>query len=144
HVAASQLRTRAAQLGFDARMLLDGDATRAAVLNAIDAAAAAIGDRGTFLLSYAGHGRLVSGPHDNLWILSDAAVPDSEFAAKWSRFPTGVRVILIFDACNSETMGFLDRMAMTARAMGHAVVRAARRARAALSRSAAAPDPGDT
>ncbi len=98
-------------LGYEARLILTADATRAAVTAGIDAAADRLQPGDTFLLTYAGHGGQVpdtSGDEedgwDETWCLRDGQLLDDELLAFWHRFTPGVRIIVVSDSCHSGTV----------------------------------------
>jgi len=90
---------------------LTAEATSAAVLAAIDAAAAALGDGDLFVLSYSGHGGQMpdtggeeSDRKDETWVLYDRQVLDDELYQRWASFAAGVRIVVLSDSCHSGTV----------------------------------------
>lgn len=97
-------------LGYQpATVLIDGQATRKAVLDALTAAATILEYGDTLVFSYSGHGMLGSfaegaDPNDatcTSWILYDQPLADFELAARWPMFKRGVRIIVLSDSCHS-------------------------------------------
>lgn len=97
--------------GFNASQLLDGNATRQAVTEAIFHAATTLVTGDLFWLSYAGHGgriRDLSGDEsdfsDETWCLYDGHLLDDELHLLWSSFASGVRIFVVSDSCHSGTV----------------------------------------
>jgi metacaspase-1 len=94
-----------------ASVLLTKQATRAAVLKALRAAAKALKKGDLFFLTYSGHGGQVpdanrdeSDGQDETWCLYDGQLIDDELYLELSRFAAGVRVLVFSDSCHSGTM----------------------------------------
>jgi hypothetical protein len=108
---AEDLLDIASGLGFEASLLLTGDATRDAVLDGIQAAAAACEPGDIFFLSYSGHGGQVPDLgndreldlKDETWCLFDGQLIDDELWTQWESFHEGVRVLVLSDSCHSGT-----------------------------------------
>jgi metacaspase-1 len=94
-----------------ATVLLTKQATRAAVLKALRAAAKALKKGDFFFLTYSGHGGQVPDANrdeaegqDETWCLYDGQLIDDELYLELSRFAPGVRVLVFSDSCHSGTM----------------------------------------
>lgn len=93
--------------------LTNGEATRSAMIEAVEDAAKHLKSGDIFCMTYAGHGGQVKdfnadeqgGPdHDNLdetLCLFDGQLIDDELYNLWSKFADGVRVVTVFDCCHS-------------------------------------------
>jgi hypothetical protein len=95
--------------GFLTRQLLDGAATSAAVVSAIEQAAERLQPGDLFLCTYSGHGSQVPDPSEpdqrsETWVLWNRQLIDDELYALWGRFRAGVRILLISDSCHSGTV----------------------------------------
>lgn len=129
---AEAMRGIAEAQGFESRLLLTREATRAAVTDGIRDAVSTLQGGDIFFLSYAGHGGQVadrSGDEDDgadeTWCLYDGQLIDDELSALWSRFAPGVRILLLSDSCHSGTVsrairaaGGLDAMTAGDRDLG--------------------------
>lgn len=100
----------AARAGFHEEVvLLDGQATKAAVVSAIKNVAGKMTGDDLFLLHYSGHGMLTSGatPAGNpragnsAWCLPDEPLLDNELFDLWFSFAPGARVLVLSDSCHS-------------------------------------------
>lgn len=101
---------------FKPTKLLDGQATRTAVQDAVKKAAQKLGDGDIFLFTYAGHGGQVpdfdgdeSGSPDRDTLdetlcLFDGQLIDDELHRLWAEFAEGVRIVTVFDCCHSGSM----------------------------------------
>lgn len=101
----------AAARGFAVTTLLTKDATRKRVFDEIRSAAAALNTGDIFLLSFAGHGGFVADANgdetdrlDETWCLYDGQAIDDELADLWTKFKSGVRILVISDSCHSGTV----------------------------------------
>jgi hypothetical protein len=115
---AKDMRAIAQKQGFTPTVLLTPQATAAAVIAAIEAAAKQLSKGDFFLLSYSGHGgqvpdtnhdesRLPTGlkdKYDETWVLFDRQLVDDELYALWARFKPGVRIFVLSDSCHSGTV----------------------------------------
>lgn len=108
---ASDMEALAKGLGYEASLLKRSEATRDAVLSAIEAASSALSPGDIFLVTYAGHGAQVpdhDGDEDDgldeTWVLYDGQLIDDELAARWTRFEEGVRILVLSDSCHSGTV----------------------------------------
>jgi hypothetical protein len=97
--------------GFTSRILLDGQATAAAVLAAISDLATRARTGDTVVISYSGHGGQVpdtTGTEDDglseTWVCFDRMVVDKELYALWSQFPRNAHVEVYSDSCHSGTV----------------------------------------
>jgi hypothetical protein len=92
-------------------VLLTKQATRAAALAAIRAAAKTLKSGDLFFLSYSGHGGQVpdvtgeeADKQDETWCLYDGQLIDDELYFELSGFAAGVRVLVLSDSCHSGTV----------------------------------------
>lgn len=97
--------------GYQARLLLNAQATRQAMLTALSEASQQLIAGDMLLLTYAGHGGVlpdVSGDEsdgiDETWCLYDGHLIDDELGLAWTRFAQGVRILVVSDSCHSGTM----------------------------------------
>eukprot|EP00775_Hariotina_reticulata_P008686 gene8686-8867_t len=91
--------------------LIDGEATRAKVLEHVRQAAGRLQAGDYFLLTYSGHGgqvRDVTGEEDDrwdeTWCLHDGQLIDDELYLELTKFAAGVRILVLSDSCHSGTM----------------------------------------
>ena len=107
--------------GFEMKTLLTCQATRAAVLSALDEAAG-LHSGDTFLLTYSGHGGQVPDRNgdeddyaDETWCLYDGEAIDDEIYYRLSKLAAGVRVLVLSDSCHSGTVtrGLYDALVAT-------------------------------
>lgn len=124
---AKAMHRLAVQEGLDATLLLDEDATRAAVAEVILDASRALSSGDLFVLTFAGHGgtlpdvlggdptKLPEGGsnrwvdengdgHDEAWCLSDGVLLDDRINELMAAFAPGVRVYVVSDSCFSGTI----------------------------------------
>jgi len=97
--------------GFTSTLLLTKNATRAAVINGIKAAAKKLSPGDLFFLTYSGHGGQVPDQNgdepdleDETWCLYDGQLIDDELWELWAGFGDGVRVLVLSDSCHSGTV----------------------------------------
>jgi metacaspase-1 len=101
--------------GFEVRgPLLTAEATAAAVLDDLRAAARDLAPGDTFFLTYSGHGGQVENTNpeddpeddalDETWCLYDRQLLDDELFAAYSEFAAGVKVVVFSDSCHSGTV----------------------------------------
>lgn len=99
--------------GYDARLLIREQATRAAVIAEIEAAAGKLKAGDIFLVSCSSHGgQMPNAPGgdseadglDETWCLFDGELIDDELELLWHRFADGVRILFISDTCHSGSM----------------------------------------
>lgn len=98
-------------LGYDAKLLLTANATRDNVAGEIERAARDLSAGDIFFISYSGHGGQVpdfNGDEedgvDETWCLFDRQLIDDEQYMLWSKFKSGVRVLVISDSCHSGSV----------------------------------------
>ena len=109
------------QQGFETNLLLTQQATRIAVLQAIENAAKMLEAGDYFLITYSGHGGqvldiskderkdndLLGGKKDikdETWCLYDAQLLDDELQRLWAAFKKDVCILLFSDSCHSGTV----------------------------------------
>ncbi|HET9068801.1 MAG TPA: caspase family protein [Amaricoccus sp.] len=149
---AGDMAELARAVGYQPKVLLTAQATRKAVIGAIQAAAKKMKAGDIFLMTYSGHGGQVpdfSGDEtldepedfqDETLCLFDGQMVDDELYALWSAFPADARVLVLSDCCHSGSNIKARRVAdmveaatspdQTPRAMPRAVAaRVARRKR---------------
>ena len=92
-------------------VLIDGAATRAAILSAIYEKALALSAGDTLLITYSGHGNTARDANgdeddglDSTWCAHDGEIIDDELRALWSVFRAGVNVAVISDSCHSGSV----------------------------------------
>ena len=112
---ANDMAELARAIGYEAKVMLTKQATRKAVIGAIQAAAKKMKAGDIFLMSYSGHGGQVpdfSGDEalertgdfeDETLCLFDGQLVDDELYALWAAFPADARVLVISDCCHSGT-----------------------------------------
>src|SRR6478609_5253766 len=107
HNDAHDMQRITSQAGYITRILLDGEATAARVLEEIRDAARQLQSGDFFVLTHAGHGAQVadeSGDEvdgkDETWVLFDRLLVDDEIYAALAAFRTGVCVLVISDSCH--------------------------------------------
>lgn len=106
----------ASQAGYDALQVLRGAAaTRAAVHQALSAAAGTLAPGDTMLLSFSGHGTQQRDPdgderdgRDESWCLYDGLLMDDTLFGYWSLFERGVRIVVVAESCHSGGVGRKD------------------------------------
>ena len=108
---AKDMNALAKAQGFTTRTLLTPQATTAAVIGAIQQAAATLRSGDIFFLSYSGHGGQVPDTNgdeadgqDETWVMFDRELVDDELYALWGRFAAGVRIVMLSDSCHSGTV----------------------------------------
>lgn len=108
---AEDMEALASGQGFNATLLKTKDATRKAVGDALDKAAGELGPEDMLLISYSGHGGQVpdgSGDEvdlqDETWCLFDGQLIDDELRIFYSKFPQGMRILILSDSCHSGTV----------------------------------------
>ncbi|MBC5783246.1 caspase family protein [Ramlibacter sp. USB13] len=97
--------------GYEAQQLKREQATSANVLKAMAEAAAAVGPREHFFMTYSGHGGQVPDTNgdepdtfDETWCLHDRMLLDDELYAMFGRFPAGARIFVLSDSCHSGSV----------------------------------------
>lgn len=109
---ATDMQDIALSQGYTPTLLLRGQATRKAVLEALDQAAQTLTAGDIFLLTYSGHGSQVPDYNDDesddnldeTWCLFDGELIDDELFMRWARFRDGVRIVVVSDSCHSGTV----------------------------------------
>jgi hypothetical protein len=108
---AEDMEKIASDNSFSTSVLLTKDATRAAVIDALEKAATTLQAGDMLLVSYSGHGGQVpdlSGDEedsvDETWCLFDGQLLDDELSLLWSKFAPKVRILLFSDSCHSGTV----------------------------------------
>ncbi len=99
---------------FNATTLLNEQATRQAVSTAFIEASQTLIAGDTFLISYSGHGGQFpcakygiddeADGKDDTWCLYDEQIIDDEFYALYTKFKSGVNIIVVSDSCHSGTI----------------------------------------
>lgn len=120
HFDAEDMERIASERGFEKRtMLLDLQATREAVMEAITSAAEHLKAGDVFLLTYAGHGSQIPDLNadeddraDETLCLFDGMLIDDELYALWSTFADDVRIVMISDSCHSGSVSRAVRTAV--------------------------------
>lgn len=109
---AHDLSTVAMAEGFRSSVLVDRQATAAAVLSTIRMAASRLRPGDLFLLTFAGHGGQIADiddetdelrGFDETWACWDRQLLDNEVHAALTEFARDVRVVVISDSCHSGT-----------------------------------------
>jgi hypothetical protein len=129
------------------RVVVDGDATRAAILDALDALARDTREASTVFIYYSGHGaRAAAGGSDTCYLvpvdaavathddLERTAISSIELTARLRAISAG-RLTVVLDCCRAAGMAELrlgDAVAPLAQGRGRVVLAAARDAAAAL------------
>ncbi len=97
--------------GMKSTVLLTKKATRAATLAGMRDAAKTLQKGDLFFLTYSGHGGQVpdvtgeeADKKDETWCLYDGQLIDDELYFEFSRFATGVRILVLSDSCHSGTV----------------------------------------
>ncbi len=110
---AQDMAELARAVGFEPKVMLTKQATRKAVIAAVQAAAKGMKAGDIFLMSYSGHGGQVpdfSGDEaleraddfqDETLCLYDGQIVDDELYALWAAFPADCRVLVVSDCCHS-------------------------------------------
>ena len=109
---AADMRTIAEAAGYQARTLLNEEATADAVLAALGEAAGELEAGDQLLVTYSGHGGQVPDRNgedevdrtDETWVTFDRQLVDDELYDAWARFAPGVRILVISDSCHSGTV----------------------------------------
>jgi hypothetical protein len=108
---AKDMAAIATSRGMTPTLLLTRDASRAAVLKAIRAAARRLTAGDLFLHTYSGHGGQVpdvdhdeADHRDETWCFYDGQFIDDELYLELSKFAKGVRIFVLSDSCHSGTV----------------------------------------
>lgn len=131
HFDAEDMERIATGRNFEKRtVLLDAEATRDAVKQAVAAAAAQLKSGDVFLFTYAGHGSQVPDFNsdeddgaDETLCLYDGMLIDDEIYELWSKFADDVRIVMISDSCHSGTVSRAARTSQPSRPEGTPAVR---------------------
>ena len=111
---ARDMRALAKKRGFAGNtLLLDGQATAAAVSTALQDAAKKLAKGDILFVTYSGHGGQVRDTNgdekdndrmDETWVLFDRQLVDDEVYVLWGKFKAGVRILVLSDSCHSGTV----------------------------------------
>lgn len=108
---ANDMAAIAKSKGMRSTIFLTKKATRANLLGALRGAAKALHSGDLLFLTYSGHGGQVpdvngdeADKRDETWCLYDGQVIDDELYLEFSRFATGVRILVLSDSCHSGTV----------------------------------------
>jgi len=108
---AQDMKSLAANCGYQTQKLVTTAATRKNVVAAIRTIARKAKTGDIFFLSYSGHGGQVSDKDnderdgkDETWCLYDSQLLDDEQYRLYSSFRNGVRIIVLSDSCHSGTV----------------------------------------
>jgi len=111
---AKDMRALAKKRGFAGNMLLlNEQATAAAVTTALQSAAKQLSKGDILFLTYSGHGGQVRDTNgdendndrmDETWVLFDREFVDDELYDLWAKFRNGVRILVLSDSCHSGTV----------------------------------------
>lgn len=117
---ATAMELLARREGYRSQRLLTAEATRAAVVGAIEAAAKDLWAGDTFLMTISSHGAQIpdyngdetskdpSDTQDETYCLYDGQIADDEMFSLYRKFRRDVRVVIIADCCHSG--GTLKKM----------------------------------
>lgn len=97
--------------GFEDVTVLTGEqATKQQFLDHLDASIPKLNAGDTFLLTFSGHGGQIDDDSrdeadgmDETWCFYDGHLVDDEIGKRWSRFRSGVKVVVISASCHSGT-----------------------------------------
>lgn len=108
---ARDMNQIATQLGYDATLLTDAEASASGVSRAIGEAARQLASGDICLVTYSGHGGQINDVtgdepdgKDETWVLWDRQLLDDELNGLWSSFASGVRIFVLSDSCHSGTV----------------------------------------
>ncbi|MFN8251269.1 MAG: caspase family protein [Ferruginibacter sp.] len=115
---ASSMEKKLKASRYETTLLKTAEATRNAVLDAIDKAAAVLKTGDSFVLYYSGHGsqvpdtnrkKIVDGGDeadgmDETWCLYDGQLIDDILFQRWFKFKAGVKIIVVSDSCHSGSV----------------------------------------
>lgn len=108
---AKAMHDLAAGQGFKGQIFLNEQATRENAIRSINQAAATLKSGDILFVSYSGHGSRIPDVNkdeddgmDECWCLYDGMLIDDELSTFWSRFASGVRVLVVSDSCHSGTI----------------------------------------
>lgn len=106
------MKSIAKRLGYQTQVLVDQDATKENIMDGIARMAGEVESGDIVLITYAGHGSQipdedgdeVEDDMDELWISFDDFILDDELREAFSKFKSGVRILLVSDSCHSGTI----------------------------------------
>lgn len=109
---AKDMMKIAKQKKFDESYILTNEkGTHENLVKHIKAAAKKLKKGDIFFLTYSGHGAYVpdnnkdeADGNDETWCLYNRMIIDDELAYLWSKFKTGVRILMLSDSCHSGTV----------------------------------------
>jgi len=109
---AKSMQQIAQKTGFATTLLLNEEATSKRLFAFLKDAQRQLESGDMLLITYAGHGSQVPDLNhdeapdgkDETWCTFDRMVVDDELGEAWSRFATGVRIVLVSDSCHSATI----------------------------------------
>lgn len=108
---AEDMADIASSVGFETRLVLNEHATIAAVTAEIERAAQATQPGDIFLISYSGHGGMVTDFNhdeedavDETLCMFDGQLIDDELYVLWSLFPADSRILMFSDSCHSGSV----------------------------------------
>jgi hypothetical protein len=113
---AIEMEKLANEKGFEQRRVILGpEATAERVLDEIADAASELHSGDFFFVSFSGHGSQVPTVIDfddedgrvETWVLYNRELLDKELSCLWNRFQSGVRILVVVDACHSATSFFV-------------------------------------
>ncbi|MEZ4728840.1 MAG: caspase family protein [Caldilineaceae bacterium] len=97
-------------LGYDVQTLKTTAATKAAILDQLDAAATSLTAGDTLVFYFAGHGGQQPDQNgdeldgrDETLLAYDGQIIDDQLNDIWGKFQPGVRIVMLSDSCNSGT-----------------------------------------
>ena len=110
---ANAMKAIADSFAYSSVLLLNEQATSAAVIQAIGRAAQQMNSEDILLLTYSGHGGIVDDVtggepgddgKDETWVLYDRMLLDDELEQLWTQFADGARIFVLSDSCHSGTV----------------------------------------
>ncbi|MBH2019883.1 caspase family protein [Polaromonas sp.] len=108
---ARDMNQIATQLGYEATLLTDDQASASEVTRVIGQAARQLASGDICLVTYSGHGSQINDVtgdepdgKDETWVLWDRQLLDDELNGLWSSFEAGVRIFVLSDSCHSGTV----------------------------------------
>lgn len=108
---ANAMKKIAEASGFKPTVILNKDATSTRILSELYRASQELNKGDILLLTYAGHGSQVKDlmgeevdGKDETWCLYDRMLLDDELYNMWSKFKTGVKIVVVSDSCHSGTI----------------------------------------
>lgn len=108
---ACEMQELVSNCNFKTRKLLTADATRDAVISAIEDSMVKLGKGDMLVVSYSAHGGQIKDMNDDeadlldeTWCLYDGMLIDDELYALWQQFKEGVRILVLSDCCHSGTV----------------------------------------